>query len=163
MANTLRYNVKATYTFSKNLITGNEIKEGHDSIIIDVERKDLIPRIKIISTSDYVPARITVDGSESKSENGEIIKFIYNFGDGKPDATGDAIQEYGYTTPGNKEITLTIIDNFGNKATAKSVVILKETPKTIDFVSSMTEATPGSTVDFIAKVNGQIDDYVWTF
>ncbi len=163
VANTLRYNVKATYTFSKNLITGNEIKEGHDSIIIDVERKDLIPRIKIISTSDYVPARITVDGSESKSENGEIIKFIYNFGDGKPDATGDAIQEYGYTTPGNKEITLTIIDNFGNKATAKSVVILKETPKTIDFVSSMAEATPGSTVDFIAKVNGQIDDYVWTF
>lgn len=131
ISNTLRYNVTATYTFSKTLLSGSDVKIAHDSIIIDVERKDLIPRMNIQASSDYVPVHVTVDGSESKSENGEIIKFIYNFGDGKPDATGDAVQSYEYTSPGIKEITLTVIDSNGNSSTLKKVLVLKEAPKTV--------------------------------
>jgi PKD domain len=69
-----------------------------------------MPKIIIQNASDYVPTVITVDGSQSKSENGEIKKFIYNFGEGKPDTVGDAIYEYQYNTPGEKEITLTIVN-----------------------------------------------------
>lgn len=163
--NTLRYTVNATYTFAKNTTTGSgDLKTWHDAITIDVEHKELIPKLFIQTTSDYTPARVTVDGSQSKSEHWEIIKFIYDFWDGKPPATGDAIQEYEYTTPGNKEITLTIIDNNGNTASVKKVVVLKEAPKVVDFATSLSPWTINSPVDFSAtNSNGQIDDYIWSF
>ena len=99
--------------------------------------------------------RITFDEYQQKSQRTAV--------DGKPDAIGDAIQEYEYTTAGNKEITLTIIDSNGKKASTKSIVILKDSPRTVDFMPSLSESTIGSVVDFTANANGQIDDYIWTF
>ncbi len=112
ISNTYRYTITGIYTFEKN-IPGNapEVKTATDIVTVDVEHKTLIPRLSIITKSDYVPASVTVDASQSWSENNNIIKFIYNFGEGKTDAVGDAIQTYEYTTPGEKEITLTIIDD----------------------------------------------------
>lgn len=80
IANTFRYTITGVYTFKKSgdTATGSE-KTARDSVIIDVEHKSLIPRLLIQSTSDYTPARVTVDGSQSRSENGEIKKFIYDF------------------------------------------------------------------------------------
>lgn len=163
--NTLRYTINAQYTFSKNTTTGSgDTKTGQDSITIDVERKDLLPKLFIETTSDYIPARVTVDGSQSRSEHGEIIKFVYNFWDGRPDAVGDAIQEYEYTTPWDKEITLTITDNNGNSASIKKMLILKESPKTVDFDFSLSPGTINAPIDFSAtNSNGQIEDYIWSF
>jgi hypothetical protein len=44
-----------------------------------VERKKLMPRLSISKTSDYVPSLVTVDASQSESEEGEIKKFIFDF------------------------------------------------------------------------------------
>ena len=76
-----RHTVTAEYTFEKNIKTGrdDDIKQATDTIVIDLERRSLFPVIKLQQTSDYVPAKITVDGSESRSEFGEIVKFIYDF------------------------------------------------------------------------------------
>ena len=107
---------------------------------------------------------MTVDGSQSKSENGEIKKFIYDFGDGKPVATGDAIQEYEYTTPWERDITLTIINSAWETATVKQKIVLKDTPKSINFTSSISPAITWTAVDFSAdNTTGQIEDYVWSF
>lgn len=138
ISNTYRYSITGTYTFEKN-IPGNtpEIKTASDMVTVDVEHKTLIPRLSIITKSDYVPASVTVDASQSWSENNNIIKFIYNFGEGKADAVGDAIQTYEYTTPGEKEITLTIIDDSGEKSQMKKTIVLKEAPRTVDFMPSI--------------------------
>lgn len=150
ISNTYRYTVTGTYTFEKS-IPGNapEIKTATDIISVDVEHKTLIPRLSIITKSDYVPASVTVDASQSWSENNNIIKFIYNFGEGKMDAVGDAIQTYEYTTPGEKEITLTIIDDSGEKSQIKKTIVLKEAPRTVDFMPSISPGIVGVPVDFV--------------
>jgi hypothetical protein len=45
-----------------------------------------MPRIDIGMTSDYIPSLVTVDASQSESTNGEIKKFIIDFGEGRPPA-----------------------------------------------------------------------------
>jgi PKD repeat protein len=150
MLNTYRYIIIGTYTFEKN-IPGNtpEIKVSTDHITVDVEHKTLIPRLSVITKGDYVPASVTVDASQSWSEHNEIIKFIYNFGEGKVDVVGDAIQTYEYTTPGEKEITLTIIDDSGERSQIKKTIVLKEAPRTVDFMPSISPGVVGVPVDFI--------------
>lgn len=70
-----------------------------------------MPRMMVSASSDYVPALVSIDASQSASENGEIKKFIFDFGEGKTPAEGDSIRQYQYTTPGEKTITLTIVSD----------------------------------------------------
>ena len=163
---TLRYNISVEYTFEKMVKTGQEddVRTAGDTIILDLSRRNLAPVLKIQQSSDYVPAKITVDGSQSQAEYSNIITFIYDFGEGKPPAIGDAIRTYEYTTPGEKAITLTIVDSNNNRATATGYVILKDTPPNIGFRTSLSPATVGNPVDFIASdTTGQIDTYIWNF
>ena len=163
---TLRYNISVEYTFEKMVKTGQEddVRTAGDTIILDLSRRNLAPILKIQQSSDYVPAKITVDGSQSQAEYSNIITFIYDFGEGKPPAIGDAIRTYEYTTPGEKAITLTIVDSNNNRATATGYVILKDTPPNIGFRTSLSPATVGNPVDFIASdTTGQIDTYIWNF
>lgn len=163
--NTYRYTIVGTYTFEKNIPgSATEIKKATDNITVDVERKILIPRLSVIQNSDYVPASITVDASQSWSENNEIIKFIYNFGEGRADAVGDAIQTYTYTTPGEKEIILTIIDDSGEKAQIKKTLVLKESPRTLGFIPSISPGIIWVPVDFsVTDESGQVEMYTWSF
>jgi hypothetical protein len=76
----LRYTVDALYTFKKS-IPGEKDREEtiKETIVIDIERRSLMPRMDIKTTSDYVPTLATVDASQSESEEGEIKKFIFDF------------------------------------------------------------------------------------
>jgi len=163
--NSVRYTIQAIYTINKNItITANDIKTATDIIIIDTERKSLMPNIIIQNASDYVPTVITVDGSQSKSENGEIKKFIYNFGEGKPDTVGDAIYEYQYNTPWEKEITLTIVNESWESASIKKILVLKEAPRTADFAPSLSPWVIQVPIDFnVIQSNGQVDQFLWNF
>lgn len=165
ISNSVRYTIQAQYTINKNIMRdATDTKIITETIIIDTEQKSLMPKIIVQTTSDYVPTLITVDGSESKSENGEIKKFIYNFWEWKPEAVGDAIQQYQYNTPGEKEITLTIINESGESATTKKILVLKETPRTVDFAPSLAPWVVNVPVDFsITQSSGQIEDFIWNF
>lgn len=161
----LRYTIECIYTFkSQTNIPGWGYETATDNIIIDIERKNLIPRLQVTSSSDYVPSIVTVDASRSESTVGEVKKFIFDFGDGKVPTIGDSIQEYQYTTAGEKTITLTIIGNDGEKASMRHVLVLKDQAQTIDFIPSITPWVVNSTIDFEAKGTvWQIDDYIWNF
>lgn len=159
---TARYSITAKYEFQSTL--GDETQEAQDVVILDLERKNLTPILQIDQTSDYVPAKVTVDGSQSRAEYSDIIKFIYDFGEGRPQTEGDAIQTYEYMTPGDKTITLTIVDSNGERASTKEVVVLKETPNVIGFTTSLSPGFVGVNVDFIANgTTGQIEEYIWNF
>ncbi len=161
----LRYNIQAIYTFKNQTnIPGIPDETVSDNIILDIERKNLVPHIEATVSSDYVPSVVTFDASRSESTDWEIKKFIFDFGDGKSPTEWDAIQQYQYTTAGTKEITLTIVWANGETASTKTVVVLKNQAKTIDFVPSITPGITGNPIDFEAKwTNGQIDDYIWDF
>jgi PKD repeat protein len=158
----LRYTIESVYTFKRS--NTNELENAREMVIIDIERRNLIPRIKISRTSDYVPAIITVDASQSESINSEIKKFIFDFDEGKIPAEGDAIQEYEYITAGEKKIKVTIIAENGETATITETVVLKDEVRTIDFVPSLSPWIVGSSIDFEALwTNGQVEEYLWNF
>jgi PKD domain len=161
----LRYNIEAEIIFKKWVVWENDLEESvKEFAIVDIERKKLMPRLSISKTSDYVPSLVTVDASQSESEEWEIKKFIFDFWEGKPPAEGDAIQQYQYATPGDKEIILTIVADDGEKSSIKKKLILKDQIKTIDWKPSMSVGNPWVSVDFeAAGTNGQIEDYVWNF
>lgn len=162
----VRHTITAEYVFEKNIKTGTaeDTKRATDTVIIDLDRLSLVPTLKIQQSSDYVPAKITVDWSESKSELSDIIQFIYDFWEGRPETVWDAIQTYQYLTPGEKTITLTIVDSNGERASIKKQVVLKSTPDTIEFTSSISPGIINTDVDFIASgTSGQIEDYIWNF
>lgn len=160
-----RYTIEAKYTFQKNIVNSDkDIRTARDSFILDLDRKALQPVMNISTTGDYVPAKVTVDASSSYSANGEIKKFTFDFGEGRPPAIGDAIQTYQYTTAGEKKITLTIINEKWESSSIVKTVVLKDTPKTIGYSTSMSPWVVGMPVDFIAdKSSGQIEEYIWNF
>ena len=161
-----RYEIQGIYTFEKRAIgLPVETQVAKDTFVVNTERSNLIPILNIVKqTSDYVPVSITLDGSQSKSENNEIVKFIYNFGEGRPDVEWDAIQTYEYKTAWEKAITLTIIDSEWQKAQTKKVIILKDAPKTLNMTSSINPWMINTPIDFSVKnENGQVDEYSWTF
>lgn len=161
----LRYTVEAFYLFKKEVPGGISLEEtAKETIIIDIERKSLMPRMNVTMSSDYIPSTVSIDASQSESENGEIKKFIFDFGEWRTPAEWDAIQQYMYTKPGEKTITLTIVWENGEKASLKKTIVFKDEVKTIDFMPSITPGTVGNAVDFEALwTNGQIEEYIWTF
>lgn len=120
--------------------------------------------IKIQQSSDYVPVKITVDASSSISKNGTIQKFRFDFGEGRPPTEGDAIQTYEYRTSGEKKITVTIIDNNGETDTVTKNIVLKDTPKTVGFSTSMSPGVVGTPIDMTADgATGQIEEWIWNY
>lgn len=158
----LRYTIEWTYTFEKKDST--ELLSAREIIIIDIERKNLMPRADISLSSDYIPSVVTVDASQSVSEDGEIKKFIFDFGEGKIPAEWDAVQQYEYKTAWEKEITVTIISEDGERAEVKKTIVLKDVARTIEFVPSMSTGIVGASIDFeAAGTNGQVQEYIWNF
>ncbi len=105
-----------------------------------------------------------MDASSSTSKNGKLQKFIFDFGEGRPLAEGDAIQTYEYHTAGEKKITLKVIDDSNEQATISKYIVLKDTPKTIEFSTSMSPGVINTPVDFIADgTTGQIEEWLWNF
>ncbi len=165
ISRTDRYTIDAVYTLEKNIVTtSSDTRTAHDLIILDLERKSLEPVLKVQQSSDYTPAKVTIDASSSRSKNGTIQKFIFDWGEGKPQTEGDAIQTYEYRTPGQKKITLTIIDNNNEQVTISKYIVLKDTPKTLAFTTSMSPGVIATPITFTADgATGQIDEYIWNF
>ncbi len=65
---------------------------------------------------------ISFDGSESYDEDGEIVEYLWNFGD-ETTRSGESIT-HTYTSPGNYTITLTVTDNDGDSATNTTTVTI---------------------------------------
>jgi PKD repeat protein len=160
-----RYTIQAVYNFDKTIITNTpEPYIARDNFIIDLEQKPLESIFTIQKSSDYTPSKVTVDASSSQSKNGTIQKFIFDFGEGRTPAQGDAIQTYEYRTPGEKKITVTVIDNNNEQSETTKYLVLKDTPKTVSFSTSMSPWFTGAPVDFIADgATGQIEEWIWNF
>ncbi len=161
----IRYTMNIEYIFKPNVgWTEDGEKTSKERVIFDIEHKSLIPRLTIENHSDYVPVVISVDGSQSSSEDSEIKKFTYTFWEGKPAVVWDAFQQYEYKEAGEKIITLTITNEKWETASVKEPIVLKNQTRTIDFIPSISPWIVWLPVDFTPNTNDwNITDYIWTF
>ncbi len=87
-------------------------------------------------TSGEAPLSVKFDGSASKSPDGTIAKYDWDFGDGAK-GTG-ATASHDYAKPGTYTVTLTVTDNFNATAKTTVTVTVKEA------AGSGTTGTPGA-------------------
>jgi len=84
------------------------------------------PRVIIIAKPQNGPSPLKVNfyGSKSRSANGKIISYEWNFGDGDRSNKPNPSNTYWSTTYGPREytVTLTITDNKGMASSASTVI-----------------------------------------
>ncbi|TDE39086.1 PKD domain-containing protein [Antarcticimicrobium sediminis] len=77
------------------------------------------PRFAIPDRPVAVSELAVLDGSASSDGDGQILSYIWDFGDG---ATGEGqVVNYAWTKPGAFDVTLTVIDDSGTASALQSV------------------------------------------
>jgi PKD repeat protein len=121
-----------------------------------------------------VPFAATFDASESYSIEGEIEKFVWNFGDDTPKEAGKTV-EHVYETPGSYLVTLEITDELGSVRETQVEIMAKEpeaVPKAVIKTDPETDngiirTTVPTSVTFDASETTDSDDnivlYEWDF
>jgi hypothetical protein len=107
-------------------------KQVSESLKICLDPYNKPPIINVSrSNLGYINDEIIFDGSESYDEDGEIIEYHWNFGDGT-NGYGEIIT-HSYTSPGNYTITLTIKDDDQDCSTYTQIVtIVQSSGQNID-------------------------------
>ncbi len=167
LVNDGRLEVAVKYLFvNSSLDIRSEVTER---IVFEGKRKDLAANI-VISSPDstdenfYAPTTIKFDGSASRTSEGSISKFIYDFGLGKAPAEGDAIQTIRYDNPGEYVVSLTVVKDDGSKDTVTRKIVIKDIPKSLVINMSVSSGIAGSAIDFdVSGSKGQIESYSWDF
>ena len=66
---------------------------------------------------------VTFDASASRDPDGDIVNYIWDFGDGEISETTDPSATYAYSVPGTFIISLTAVDDGGETATNEASLI----------------------------------------
>ena len=72
-----------------------------------------VPQFTTDPQNPIVGQTITFDASASKDPDGKIVKYAWNFRDGNTTTIEDRIITHTYTTAGEYEVILTIVDDHG--------------------------------------------------
>jgi len=113
---------------------------------------------------------VEFDASSSSDPDGEIVEFLWDFGDGNT-AQG-VVVSHVYTAPGEYTVTLTVRDDQGATATAREKITVVEgeepaPPLVAAFTVSAEEVEPFEEIIFDASPSrsfgGEIIQYLWDF
>lgn len=135
-----------------------------EKIYIEAIKKDAILNIDIKKESNYVPITVRFDASKSHVNNENIVKFIWDYGDGITESRDAIVPGHKYTQPGDYNIKLKVITERGNEYETSKKLILQPRPQTVKITSSMKSAPTYQGIDFLsAESEGQIIGYFWDF
>ena len=126
-----------------------------------------------VATFTYSPAAplvnemVTFNASLSTADNGTIISYYWDFGDGSPRVTeADPITNHTYTTFGNFTVTLTITDSEDLTDAFSDTIRILIAP-VADFTYSPTMPVINETITFNASASYDPDrdivNYTWNF
>ncbi len=125
------------------------------------------PDIVWTPTSPAVEETASFNGSRSVDEDGLILSYLWDFGDGSS-ASGTSVL-HGYVWPGNYSVSLAVTDNSGLTATRSVTVGIPRpfiAPRAA-FAFSPGEPTVGDAIAFSAEPSsdryGEIVRYEWQF
>ncbi len=86
----------------------------------------------IDKTAGGLPLTVSVDASQSKDNDGDVLTYEWNFGDGQK---GNGKQtEHTYQKPGDYTIILKVTDPDGQTSTSQSKVLAGNEPPVVDIV-----------------------------
>jgi prepilin-type N-terminal cleavage/methylation domain-containing protein len=108
------------------------------------------------------PPSCSFDATESHDEDGDIVSYSWEFGDGN---TGSGVTEsHVFATYGTYAVTLTVVDDGG--AASSSTQFISVTTGNANPAASFTHSCSGLTCTFAGSgtdSDGTIAGYAWTF
>jgi len=134
---THRYQKSGLYLITLTIEYGSGKHQSISSVIVTVKNRPptaMIQSIKPVQTSEQ--ARLSA--VESADIDGEVIYYIWNFGDGSDDLwTNESVVEHTWTKPGTYTIELTVQDDDGGTDTTQIEIKaedVKENDSGMDFL-----------------------------
>ena len=172
---------KASYTFNQGfdttfvwyVVADNGKLENRSDVWIFSTRaappENEPPVIKINEEFEgLIDKPVVLDASDSYDPDGEIIFYRWNFGDGTSDILS-SLPSHIYSSPGEYNVTLTIVDN--NRTcttdTTKVIIYSKRNEKPIANVGGPYEGEVSKQISFDGSQSydpdGSIVNYTWDF
>lgn len=157
------YNVWVELTFVHLRDIKKKI-EMVENINIDAIKKEAILKLDIEKTSEYVPVTVKFDASKSEVDGENIVKFIYDYGDGRTEERDAVNPWHRYTQAWDYTVKLTVVTQSWKQYSMSKKLILKPKPQEAKITSSFKEASVWQSIAFSSeKSEWQIESYVWKF
>lgn len=133
-------------------------------ITVNAVEKDAQLSLEITPSSEYAPAMVQFDASKSKVKDDNIVKFIYDYGDGMIEERDAKNPGHRYLKTGNYKVKLKVVTQNGKEYEISKPLILKEKPTSVEITSSMKKSPVWQEISFYSTSSeGQISAYNWDF
>lgn len=155
--------ISANYIFEHRKIPGDTISLT-EFIYISWVKKEAILNLKMEFDSIYAPVTVRFDASESFIKNDNIVKFVYDYGDGISEERDAINPGHRYTEAWDYNVTLTVVGESGKRYSTEKQLILLPPAQTVKVSASIKKAPVWQGIDFSsADSSGQIVEYFWDF
>ncbi|MCD5375296.1 PKD domain-containing protein [Candidatus Gracilibacteria bacterium] len=153
----------ANYVFEHRKDNENII-QLKEYIFVEGIKKEAILDLQLEYDSNYAPVTVRFDASKSFIKNDDIIKFIYDYGDGVSEERDSINQGHKYVEAGDYTVSLTVIGKTGKTYSMSKKLILLPAPQEVQISTSLKKAPIGQGIDFSSAGSaGQIVEYFWDF
>jgi len=109
----------------------------------------------------HIDETITFNATESYDPDGSIVKYSWDFGDGKT-ATGVTVS-HAYADNGFYSVTLTVTDNDGATDSAHATKIVMNSPPVASFTETAEIVDTDETISFDASESSDPDGIIVTY
>ncbi len=152
-----------TYSF-KHRRNADDVIQLKELVYVQAIKKDAILVLDIENESNYAPVTVRFDASKSYIKNDNIIKFVYDYGDGITEERDAINPGHRYSKAGDYVIKLTAIWESGKSFTIEKKLSLLPAPQDVKISPSLKKAPINQGIDFSsADSAGQIIEYFWDF
>jgi len=157
------YSTSGTITVRLTVIDDEFEAEMAEGVVI------VFPRIRPVSYFRVEPESATVEDEfrfydESTDEDGYIVAWQWEFGDGETSARRDTSHRYG--DKGIYYVTLVVTDDDGNQDSVTRKVTIENLPPAADFAASEEDVEVGEEIRFTDRTTDPEDKtlvYAWDF
>ena len=153
----------ANYTF-KHRKKQDDVIELKEFIYIEWIKQDAILDLDMKYDSNYVPVTVRFDASKSFIKNDDIVKFIYDYGDGVTEERDAINPGHTYSQAWDYTVKLTVRWKTGTSYSTSKKLILLPPPQGVSITASLKQAPVWQGIDFSSdKSEWQIVEYFWDF
>lgn len=157
------HRLKVRYTFEHRR-NKEDIIYLEENIYIESLKKEAIVNLEMEYESNYTPVTVRFDASKSFIRDDDIVKFIYDYGNGIQEERDAINPGHRYQNPWEYTITLTVVGSSGKQYKTQKKLVLLPPPQWVKISSSLKKAPVGQGIDFSsAWSQGQIAEFFWDF
>ena len=114
-------------------------------------------------TSQCAGVKCQFDASASSDADGTIVNYRWQLGGTSIEGATQSVVEHTFTTEGEQEVALTVIDDLGGLHSIDTSVTVQNAPPQADFGLSCSNTSCTFNAAASKDIDGTLQEYAWTF